>query len=231
MPPTQVTSFSPLTNGFAFTNSWPSEPAVSVPTPLGSIGIGNADDGLCGGMVFAALDYWQAQEPPPTEQPAAGTPLYEFLVQRLIDSWHLPGGVAEYYEWMNLPDGDAGLTILGRAVITERGLSWRTIEQQWPAVKASLDAGVPAPLGIVTMASANPGDLGHNHQVLAWDYQLAGTEVTLGVYDPNSGQDDGVHIQFDTSDPTAATTFQHNINISWPVRGFFLTAYTPATPP
>ena len=231
MQSSQAAAFSPATDGFAFINSWPSEPAELIPTPLGNIGIGNADDGLCGGMVFAALDYWQAGKPPPADQPAAGTPLYQFLVQRLISSWHIPAGVAEYYQWMNLPDADSSLTILRRSVITEHGLSWRTIEQQWPVVKASLDAGIPAPLGLVTVASADPGELGHNHQVLACSYQLAGAEVTVGVYDPNSGQDDGVHIRFDTSDPAAATTFQHNINIGFPVRGFFLTAYSPVTPP
>lgn len=223
--------FSPLADGFAFTNSWPSAPAVSIPTPFGSIGIGNAASGLCGGMVFAALDYWQAQVRPPVSQPAPGTPLHQFIVRRLIDSWHIPAGVAEYYQWMNLPDGDASLTIFGRSVVSQRGLSWRTIEEQWLQVRASLDAGVPAALGLVTVASANPGQLGRNHQALACGYQIAGTEITVQVYDPNSGQDNGVYIQFDASDPTAATTFRHNLTIGYPVRGFFLTAYTPAMPP
>ncbi len=74
-------------------------------------------------MVFAALDYWQAQVRPPVSQPAPGTPLYQFIVRRLIDSWHIPAGVAEYYQWMNLPDGDASLTIFGRSVVSQRGLS------------------------------------------------------------------------------------------------------------
>jgi hypothetical protein len=227
----QPAKFSPLTDGFAFTNSWPSAPVVSIPTPFGNIGIGNAAAGLCGGMVFAALDYWHAQEPPPVNQPAPGTPLYEFIVRRMIDSWHVPAGVAEYYQWMNLPDGDSTFSIFGRTVISQRGLSWRTIVQQWPQVKTSLDTGVPVPLGLVTVAGANPGQLGDNHQVVAWEYQLTGTEVSIGVYDPNSGQDDGVHIQFDTSDPAAATAFRNNVNISWPVRGFFCTAYSPVPPP
>ena len=49
--------FQPSANGFAFENSWPSEPAVSVETAFGPINIGDASAGLCGGMVFAALDY------------------------------------------------------------------------------------------------------------------------------------------------------------------------------
>jgi hypothetical protein len=51
------------------------------------------------------------------------------------------------------------------------------------------------------------------------------------VYDPNSGQDDGIYIRFDPRASAKPTTFAHNINISHPVRGFFRTAYAPAPPP
>lgn len=223
--------FLSASNGFAFTNSWPSEPAVTIHTPFGPIGIGNAAAGLCGGMVFAALDYWHAADTPPAARPGPGTPLYKFIVRRMIDSWHLPAGVAEYYLWMNLPDGNSSVDVLGRTLITERGVSWRTIEHEWPQVKATLDAGSPAALGIVTVSSINPVELGRNHQVLAYGYTVAGSEVTVAVYDPNSGQDDSVQISFDTSAPTQATVFSHNLNLDALVRGFFLTAYSPASPP
>jgi hypothetical protein len=223
--------FLPSRDGFAFPNSWPSAPAVTVPTPFGPIGIGNAAAGLCGGMVFAALDYWHARETPPAHRPAAGTPLYKYIVRRLIDSWHLPAGVAEYYQWMNLPDGDASVDIFGRTLVTQRGVSWRTIEQQWPQIRASIDACSPAALGVVTVASASPAELGQNHQVLAYGYSTAGTEVAVSVYDPNSGPDDTIQIWFDTSAPTQASTFSHDLNLDSPVRGFFLTAYSPASSP
>lgn len=54
---TSPQGFLPSRHGFAFVNSWPSEPAVVLTTPFGKIGVGNASAGLCGGMVFAALDY------------------------------------------------------------------------------------------------------------------------------------------------------------------------------
>jgi hypothetical protein len=224
-------SFVPSQDGFAFTNSWPSIPAVVVPTPFGDIDIGNAAAGLCGGMVFAALDYWHAGTVPPAAQPAQGEPLYPYIVRRLIDSWHLPVGVAQYYQWMNVRDGDSGFDVPGRHVVIERGLAWRTIKTQWPQITADLDHGTPAALGLVTAASARPSDLGLNHQVLACGYDASDTEVTVQVYDPNSGQDDGISIRFDPRTPTKPTTFAHNINISHPIRGFFRTAYAPATPP
>ena len=228
--------FLPSRDGFAFTNSWPPGPAITVPTPLrgggigGGIGIGNAAAGLCGGMIFAALDYWHARVRPPAARPAPGSPLQEYIVRRLIASWR-PAAVARYYRWMNLPDGDREILALGRRLKTRRGVSGRTIAVQWPRIRASLDDGIPAALGLVTVASANPAQLRHNHQALAFGYALSGHEVTLRVYDPNSGQDDGVCIRFDASSPERAIAFSHNLNLGWPVRGFFLVGYSPATPP
>ena len=146
-------AFLASTGGFRFTNSWPSEPAVTLRTPFGVIDVGNARGGLCGGMVFAALDYWYAHQVPPGDQPASGTPLYGFLVRRIVDSWNIPVGVAQYFTWMNLPDADTGFDVLGRHVTVDRGVSGRTVLQQWPQVKHDLDQGVPSPLGIVTVHS------------------------------------------------------------------------------
>jgi hypothetical protein len=219
--------FVPSRDGFAFPNSWPQAPALSVATPVGSIGIGNAARGLCGGMVFAALDYWNARLDPPRSQPAPDTELYKFIVRRLVQSWHVPTGVVKYYQWMSLPDSDARLRAGGRTM-TVRGVWRRTVECEWPTVRALIDARGAAALGLVTVASANPLLLGDNHQALAYGYDLTGSRVSLAVYDPNCGPSDGVRIRFDLSH---ARAFVHNLNIGWPVRGFFLTAYAPVTPP
>jgi hypothetical protein len=223
--------FLPSRHGFAFTNSWPSQPAVVVNTPFGNINIGNAAAGLCGGMVYAALDYWHAGRLPPPRQPTPADPLYGYIVRRLIDSWHVPAGVAQYYQWMNLPDADSGVDVLGRRVISVRGVVSRTVADQWPQIAADLARGIPAPLGLVTVASANPADLRRNHQVVAYDYQAAAGEFTVRVYDPNSGQRDDVFIRFTPGRPAEPRAFEHNISIGEPVRGFFRTAYTPAAPP
>ena len=91
-------------------------------------------------------------------------------MRRLVDSWHLPAGVAQYFQWMNLPDGDTGFDVLRRHVVIDRGLAWRTIRVQWPQIRADLDRGTPAALGVVTVASSRPADLALNHQVLAYGY-------------------------------------------------------------
>jgi hypothetical protein len=223
--------FSAAGNGFGFVNAWPSQPAISESTPFGTIELGNAKGGLCGGMVFASLDYWHAGLPPPVDQAAAGTPLYSFIVRRLVDSWHVPAGIMQYVQWMNLPDGDVGFDAFGRRVVVERGLAWRTIRQQWPQIRTDLDRGIPAALGLVTVASHDVRKLGLNHQVLACGYHVDGSTTTLDVYDPNRGAVDGVTISFDPSHPTKPTSFPHDLGIGEPVRGFFKTAYSPAPPP
>jgi hypothetical protein len=222
------TDFLPSRHAFGFSNSWPAEPAVVLPFPVCSLRIGNAARGLCGGMVFAALDYWHARAEPPAARPDAGTPLYQFIVRRLVDSWNIPAGVLRYYRWMNLPDGDVRLA---RPPRLRRGVGSRTIQQHWPRVRASIDAGRPAALGVVTMQTRWPGMLGHNHQVLAYGYETSGSQVSIAVYDPNSGPDDDVRISFSTSAAALPAGFAHNIGIGWPVRGFFLTDYSAATPP
>jgi hypothetical protein len=221
-------------DGFAFTNAWPRQPALRIATPLGKLPLGNAAGGLCGGMVFAALDYWYAHVAAPTARPALDDPAYDFIVKRLIDSWHIPAGVLQYYQWMTLPDADLTVSVLGHPVTVEIGLSWRTLEVEWPQIRASLDAGTPVPLGLVTTSSTNPKDLALNHQVLACSYTRDGGRdgrVTITVYDPNSGQRDDVTIAFELGNPVGPTTFDHTIDITHPVRGFFATPYDRATPP
>jgi hypothetical protein len=182
-------------------------------------------------MVFAALDYWHAQIIPGTARPSLREPLYSHIVRRLVDSWHLPAGVAQYYQWMNLPDGDTGFDLLRRHVVVDRGLAWRSIQVQWAQIRSDLDRGTPAALGVVTVASSRPADLALNHQVLAYAYDVSGAETTVRVYDPNRGQRDDIWIRFTTSQPTKPTVFEHNLGLRRPVRGFFRTAYAPAAPP
>jgi len=125
----------------------------------------------------------------------------------------VPVGVSRYYWWMQLPDTAA---------------RHQTISEQWPAVKTKLDAGVPATLGVVTVASANPMQLGANHQVVACAYAVMGSEVTLGVYDPNSGPADDIWIRFNTA---GSAGLAHNLGLNRPVRGFFMTSYSAVQPP
>jgi hypothetical protein len=224
------TGFLPSRDGLAFTNDWPSEPAVEVDVPLiGTVPIGDASNGLCGGMVFTALDIFTAGEPPPNDpQPAHGTPRFKYIVRRLIDSWDVPNGVLKYFHWMSTPDHDVDVWI-----VTHRGVAWRTIKDEWPKVRADLDANRPCPLGLVTVNSSNPMDLGQNHQVLAYGYEITGNDVRVKVYDPNTprADADGVSISFSLAEPTTTAKMTDNVNVGHRPRGFFRVTYKAAHPP
>jgi hypothetical protein len=46
---------------------------------------------------------------------------------------------------------------------------------EWPKVRADIDAGHPSPIGLITVKSADPFDLKKDRQVLVGGYDLRGT--------------------------------------------------------
>jgi Ig-like domain from next to BRCA1 gene len=226
-----VLGFKASVNGLHFTNSFPSEPdiVVNVP-PFGNVTIGDASNGLCGGMVFTVRDVFQAGLPaiPDTSQPAAQSPLFNWIVARLFASFNIPGGVLKYLDWMGSPDHDTGFWFFGNWIVTGRGLAWRTIMEEWPLIKADIDGNMPSPLGLVTVSSLNPGDIGKNHQVLAYAYEVDdASQLTLHVYDPNTPPEnaDGVRLILSLTNPTHTTPIDSNVGVPEGVRGFFQVPY------
>jgi hypothetical protein len=222
--------FVPSVNGLHFDNAFGDQPAVSVDLKVMTLHVGNAADGLCGGMVFTALDYWSQGLLPPTDTspPEPGTALFGYLVRRLVDSWALPQGPLRYLALMSplYRDGNTGvggLTVPGRA--------WRMVTREWPAVRATLDGGRPCPLGLVRVRSADPRDLGKNHQVLAYRYRLSGSALRLAVYDPNQSDRDDVALTLDLGHPTEPTLVTIGPDGSEPVLCFFKVGYRAMSPP
>ena len=69
-----IAGFLPSTHGLHYVNHWPHVPDLKVGTPFGEIGIGDAANGLCGGMAFAVADLWAAGQlapPTSTDNPAS----------------------------------------------------------------------------------------------------------------------------------------------------------------
>jgi hypothetical protein len=224
-----ATDFRPSQHGFPYDNSWPDSPLTTIDLGVAQIPIGSASNGLCGGMVYAALDYWANSLPIPQDRPnpaAPGTPLYDYLVQRLIDSFDLPNLPARLLTIMNpaYPDtGSAGNPLEGRAPIM--------IKDAWPQIRGWIDGGFPAPICLQNIVSALPTDLGHNHQTAVWGYQMDGNLVTLFTYDPNISGDDTVSVQFNAADVLSAPS----VTVSNPrqdqVFCFLTTAYAKSDPP
>lgn len=221
-----VPGFLPSTSGFAFANAFPKVPVRRIGIPgVVTLPIGDASNGLCGGMAFAARDYFEQGRPPPknTTPPSRGA-LFDYIVKRLFDSFDLPFGPGRYLGLMNplLPDGE---TLWSRLGLAPHGRAWRMVMQEWPRVRAEIGSGHPSPLGLVRVKSADPFELKRNHQVLAYGYDLTGSELTLRLYDPNRPADDDVTLTLDLVNTTVPTP------ASPPVFAFFRVPYRSASPP
>lgn len=205
-----VPGFQPSVNGFHFANSFPHEPLLGVSIPgLGPVSIGDAANGICGGMVYTVRDLFEAGCLPGAENdpPASGSVEFEYLVSRLVDSFNLPTGPMRYFELMNpmLPDATGPLGAVG-----VHGRPWVMIDESWPDVRGDIDAGILSPLGLIRVLSSDPRKLGQNHQVLAYRYAVDGNTITIGVYDPNHPGDDTVTLSFDASNPLAPTAVTYS---------------------
>lgn len=226
-----VPGFLPSASGFRFSNSFPHVPVRNIGIPgVISIPIGDASNGLCGGMAFAARDYLEAGRTPPTDTtPPSQGALFDYLVDRLFDSFALPFGPGRYLQLMNpvLPDGDTLWTRLG---LGPHGRAWRMIKEEWPKVRRDIDDGRPSPLGLVRVKSIDPRDLKENHQVLAYGYELVGGVLTLRVYDPNRPGRDDVTLSLGVADPTRPAAVRM-FPAGAPVFAFFRATYRATMPP
>lgn len=216
------TGFTPSVHGFPFPNWFPpGTPVLVVPTPFGPLKLGDANMGVCGGMVYAALDLFLYGRPRPAEPTPA---VFRYFCRRLLESWDLPFGVLKYYDGQRRPGATRGFV---------EGLTRQTVLTEWPKVQRLLDTGRPAPLGLVNVRSLDPRRLVQNHQVLAHGYDLSadGSRVALNVYDPNWPDDDAATLTLQLDDPDADAPLDHSREGAT-VRGFFATAYTrPPEPP
>ena len=226
----RVPGFLPSRNGFHFPNSFPNTPDFRINVLGQTIAIGNAANGLCGGMTYAARDIFQAAQLPPAGSvgPTSG-PLFDFIARRLMDSFELPGGPLKYMGLMNptLPDHETDASRLG---IAPHGRSWIMIRDEWPLIRADLDAGRLVNMALVKVKSLNPGDLGINHQVLAWGYDLDGNTLDIRIYDPNCEDKDDVVLTLSLADPQHTTPVKHSRSAE-EIFCFFRTGYRFRRPP
>jgi hypothetical protein len=211
------TDFLPSQDGFKFKNEWPDPTPYSLPMLRDSIldkKYGNAKNGLCGGMVFGAMDYFLqglAIPKDPTPPPGEQDPLFRYLVERLFHSFD-PLSVSLMLKLMDplYPDTDENvLNTLGLA----NGRAAVMAHEEWPLIRADIDAGIPSPMFIQTVKSAAPWDLGKCHQILAYAYEAHGHDVVLHVYDPNQPLENGVTLRFTDGDVAHRIVVQHNVKV------------------
>jgi len=169
--PAVRTPFSPTLKGLHFVNSFNLLPQRRLP----KIGALNLDAlkiiGLCGGMCFAALDYFHSgRAVPEILQVSDLSPtLLRYLKRRQSDSVPL-SALLKLSRWVLKDDLQVGLLTVGREV---------------PLLKQKLDQGQPVVLLLVcTRGTENPT---LNHQVVAtgYDFDPAAQKFKIFLYDPN----------------------------------------------
>ncbi len=232
----QMTDFLPGINGFHFDNLFEAVPPLTL---IGELKYGDASKGMCGGMVYAALDYFNAGLEIPSipdqdislryRSPLHG-PVFDYIGKRLFSSFDLPAGVLNYVELMqpNFPDAQARRGSLGLA---PRSRAWRMVRQEWPIIKRRLDVGQPCPLGLVCVRTTEISRLGENHQVLAYGYDLAGDDLMLFIYDPNCHDRNDITLELNIGDPEHKTDVAYSGPEKKKVYCFFQTNYSFSLPP
>ena len=207
MASVRVPGFVPSVNGLAYPNSWPSNPIRSFRLGnVATLSIGDAANGLCGGMSFTVADLHRAGLLPPKEPspPPASNAQYRYIVDRQITSFDEGKLPLRFYSLMS-PTRPAKETMwapwLGRVGVDRHSRTYVMAHEEWPAIRRILDGGQLAMVGLVRVVSLDPQMLGHNHQVLAYGYDLTGSVVNLRICDPNWPKDDSVTITLDTANP------------------------------
>jgi hypothetical protein len=157
----RMTNFNPRTHGFNFINSFNNDVVKSLDVRTG---------GLCGGMVYSALDYYHASTRPVPRQdfrPANRTPLQSYIYGRQTDSL-----VPNLTKWGEIRFNPRGAR-------NNEFFRWG-LTSELRNLKEKIDRGQPVPLGL---KGHNRGD----HQVLAIGYTTGAsdTDLRIHLYDPN----------------------------------------------
>jgi hypothetical protein len=209
------TGFTATERGFRFWNSFEFSASLSLkPITRRPVVLGSVVLGLCGGMCFAALDYFHA----PRDIPSVGTvddvppELLKYLVDRQLDSL-AHGGVIKVLDWTARADNSLALSVAG----------WEA-----PKLRKQLDTVEPAVLALIREGGIT--HLMENHQVVAtgYDFNDGTNEMVVYLYDPNYPGETPT-LTMNLTKPSAGIALAQSTGE--PVRGFFVIGYGPMTPP
>lgn len=179
--------------------------------------------GLCGGMSYAALDFFQSGISIPWraesgERPASGSRLRSYLWKRQLQSFFKD--LDRFLFWI------VQLHYIPSRWPFKGGPAWlvKKSKKEWTKLKHSIDDGKPIPLGLVR----NTISVFDNHQVLALGYEEENEDTgVIYLYDPNCpGQESTIRIHFVGKVLEAKETCRGTQEL----RGFFCEDYEFADP-
>jgi hypothetical protein len=125
-----------------------------------------------------------------------------------------------------LPDHE---TLASNVNIAPHGRAWVMVNDEWPKIKTDIDSNQLSPIGLVQVKSLDPLKMSDNHQVLAYGYDLDGTDLAIRIYDPNKPNNDTITLSFSIADSQHTTPVIHSTS-SRPVWCFFRPVYNHIQP-
>ncbi|HSK47951.1 MAG TPA: hypothetical protein VLA05_08115 [Coriobacteriia bacterium] len=164
-------------------------------------------------MTYASLDSYGRSNRLPRDAKA----LDRHLAQRSADSILSNG--ARFALWSISPDRSSSPLVEGVAELTRA--------EEVPTLAEALRSG-PVPLGLVR--AKNLGEIGRNHQVVAYAIHQEGSVVSIWVYDSCQPKADDVRLVLDLADPDAPITEYAGTWVIAEWRGLFVERYAPTGP-
>ncbi len=213
--PVARTAFTSVDHGFKFSNAFANK-VINVP----SVGIDYTTLGRCGGMAFAALDYWynRLPIPPDSSLPADGTSLSTYISKRLDVSLILNG-----------PRNAAIAIAPDMPDLVNRGVAKAMREEEFPSLKQLIDQGKPWPIGLTRARNVAELTGGPNigHQVVAYGYEVGSPDSKVLIYD-NNHPDIEATLTFSTAYDPSKLEVRHSNGETW--RCFFVESYASTLP-
>lgn len=192
------TNFDPLTHGYKFANRFEYKGLKKITTLFKNKFI----YGMCGGMIFTALDYYFDQKKVPKyDQPN-----------------ELPINYAKYL-WKRQTESvsiNTFFKLIYFALLPKRLSIKKSIEKELPKVIDLLLDTLPVPLIIIrSNFFQNPT---HNHQVLVTQIKTQNEVAVMALYDPN-------HPYLSPAINVNMKNFELTQTTGEVVRGFFVNKY------
>ena len=227
-----VHGFRPSVHGLPFANAFPPGPTLRLgPFDPRILGFGDASAGLCGGMALTARDLFEAGIGAPAGMagpPDNGSPRFRALVRRQVQSLDWLRVPLRYLDLQALrPDPPTGLA----RRLRREPPRVAAVLREWPRIRAEIDAGHPAVVGLIRATGLSPWVLTQNHQVLAWAWEAVEGRITIRVYDPNHPGRDDVELRVAISGVPLGPwrdRFTLDQSTGEPLLGFFRQPYPPA---
>ncbi|MDR0329759.1 MAG: hypothetical protein LBH99_03755 [Rickettsia sp.] len=187
----QVKDFTLEQYTFRFTNKFESYVIYWYGIP-----VGNAKNGLCGGMSLASILYYKYKIVTPKNNitPSIKTDpqLFTFIINCQVASLTVKA-LFNYFRFM----------------FTAKSTDAKELSNQYPIIMQTIDTDTPVLVGLIRAKASffNPKtwlNIIQHHQVVAYKYILQEKTITFHIYDPDSpGADMAITIDRDNLDITA----------------------------